>query len=56
MARSDSLLIYGLILSTLLNTLRFTSVDKHPVGEVFFVSFLGVAQGAAQNLADVGLW
>ncbi len=26
MARSDSLPIYGLILSTLLNTLRFTSV------------------------------
>ncbi len=33
MARSDSLLIYGLILSTLLNTLRFTSVDKHPVND-----------------------
>ena len=30
MARSDSLLIYGLILSTLLNTLRFTSDVKVP--------------------------
>jgi len=30
MARSDSLQIYGLILSTLLNTLRFTSGERHP--------------------------
>jgi hypothetical protein len=31
MARSDSLKIYGLILNTLLNTLRFISDEKHPI-------------------------
>jgi hypothetical protein len=37
MARSDSLLIYELLLSTLLNTLRFTSVDKRPVRWLYYV-------------------